>query len=275
MSAYDYCRTKVALPGSSLYYSLLYARGELRASLTALHAASEALREAAEESTDTLVARSRLAWWDDEMRRAFAGAPRHPITTLLAEPLLRAGVQIDRMTAVISAFDAHARRDSYEHLDELVDHDRRIADMSGCMAAELCGFDHGETLEASRHLGMGLALAETVRRPRRPGGRRSHDLPHELLARCGADERAVSGMHTGAALRCVLERVADEARRHLHRALASMPVDDRRRQSPRRALAEMALAQLRAIARAGYAVLERPYTATPLRKLWIAWKHRV
>ena len=274
MSDYDYCRTKVALPGSSLYYSLLYARDELRASLTALHAASEALREAAEESSDALVARSRLAWWDDEMRRALGGAPRHPITTLLAEPLRRAGVDADRMAAVVSAFDAHARRDVYESLEELVEHARRVADMSGCMAAELCGFDRAETLEASRHLGVGLALAETVRRPRRARGRRIHDLPGELLARCGADERAFSGTRTTAALACVLELVAREAGDHLRQALDSMPAEDRRRQGPRRALAEMALAQLGAIARAGFAVLERPYTATPLRKLWIAWKHR-
>jgi len=265
----------VAMPGSSLYYSVLYAPEALRASLTALHAAAEALREAAEESSDPLVARSKLAWWDDEMRRAFAGTPRHPIARALLEPLRRAHIGVERISAVISAFDAHAHRQGYERLDELVDHGLRVADMTGCMAAELCGFNHQETLEASRHLGVGLLLTERVRRPRRPRGWRSHDLPRELLARCGADENTVSTARTGAELEHVLEHVASEARRHLHRALEAMPSDDRARQSPRRALAEMNLAQLGAIARAGYAVLERPYSATPLRKLWIAWKHRM
>ena len=273
MSAYEYCRTKVALPGSSLYYSVLFAPSALRESLIALHAAAEVFREAAEESSDALVARSRLAWWDDEMRRAFAGAPRHPISTALVAPLGRAHIDAGRLTAVIAAYDAHARRDAYERLDELVDHARRIADMTGCMAAELCGFDHRETFEASSHLGVGLALAETVRRPLRPRGRRRHDLPGELIARAAIENDAIET--AGAALAGVLEPLAAEARRHLEGALDGMAGADRARQHPRRALAEMALAQLAAIARAGYAVLERPYTATPLRKLWIAWKHRV
>ena len=45
-------------------------------------------------------------------------------------------------------------------------------------------------------------------------------------------------------------------------------------QRSRRALAEMAMAQLDAMERADFAVLERPRSVTPLRKLWIAWKHR-
>jgi hypothetical protein len=36
----------------------------------------------------------------------------------------------------------------------------------------------------------------------------------------------------------------------------------------------MGLAQLDALERADFAAREPPVTITPLRKLWIAWKHR-
>ena len=44
MRAHDYCRDKVALPGSSLYYSLRFVAPALRVSLTALHAAARIRR---------------------------------------------------------------------------------------------------------------------------------------------------------------------------------------------------------------------------------------
>jgi hypothetical protein len=57
-----------------------------------------------------------------------------------------------------------------------------------------------------------------------------------------------------------------------------MPERDHAAQGSRRALAEMELAQLRALERAleraDFAVLESTPAITPLRKLWIAWKYR-
>jgi phytoene synthase len=271
MSAYDYCRDKVALPGSSLYYSVLFVTPRLREALTALHAAAEEFREVAEEVSDEGVARAKLAWWAQEMQRAGAGEPRHPITRVLAGPMRDAGVDPARFVAVLNAFVEHQARDRYRTFAELESHCERVADMSGCMAAELCGFESPATLQASRHLGVGLALGELARRPLRAGARRETDLPADLLAELGvvpADVRADAGLEQAR------RAVARNAHLRLRRALDEMPAADHAAQSSRRALAEMGLAQLRAMDRAGYAALERPVAATPLRKLWIAWKHR-
>ncbi len=272
MSAYDYCRDKVALPGSSLYYSVLYAPRGLRESLVALHAAAEEFREVAEEISDEGIARTKLGWWADEMQRAAAGEPRHPITRVLSASMRGERLDAGRFVAVLSAFAEHQRRDAYETFADLETHCERIADLTGCMAAELCGFADPVTLEVSRHLGVGLTLAEIIRRPRRRGAHRRTDLPNDLLAKCEAAD--LDAEHTSEALREVLRSVAEAARRHLQRTLDEMPHRDRATQCNRLALAEMTLAQLRAIERAEYAVLERTPAATPLRKLWIAWKYR-
>ena len=110
MSAYAYCRDKVALPGSSLYYSLLFVRPALREALTALHAAAEAFRHVAEQVSDADVARTKLAWWAEEMQRAASGAPRHPITRVLAQPMREAGVDSTRFIGVLNAFVVHSER---------------------------------------------------------------------------------------------------------------------------------------------------------------------
>ncbi len=274
MSAYDYCRDKVALPGSSLYYSVLFVAPALRASLTALHAIAEEFREVVDKCNEESVARAKLGWWAEEMRRACAGEPRHPVTQVLAEPLRRTGVDAGRFARVLEAASEHLCRDAYRTFAELESHYERMADITGCMAAEFCGYENPLTLEASRELGVGLALAELARQPRRNAGRRVTDLPEETLTAFGATRADLAAMRTAPALKKALQTLVDGARVRLLQSLEQMPERDHAAQRSRRALAEMGLAQLRAVERAEFAVLERPLAATPLRKLWIAWKHR-
>ncbi|NIM28352.1 MAG: squalene/phytoene synthase family protein [Gammaproteobacteria bacterium] len=274
MSPYDYCREKVALPGSSLYYSLLFVSPALREALTALHAAAEEFRAIAEQVREAGVARTKLGWWAEEIERAACGAPRHPITRALAQPLREAGVDSARFAGVLNAFVAHHERDAYGTFAELEAHFDRVADLTGCIAAQLCGFACTETVDASRSLGVGLALAELARSPYRPDARRATDLPADLLAECGVSRADLGATPTTEPVRRSVRKVCEAARLRLRDALEAMPVADRGAQRPRRALAEMMLAQLDAIERGAYAVSERPAAITPLRKLWIAWKHR-
>jgi phytoene synthase len=274
MSAYDFCRDKVALPGSSLYYSLLFVSPALREALTALHAAAEEFREVAQQVGDAGVARTKLGWWAEEMQRAAAGAPRHPITRVLAQPLREAGVDTARFIKVLNTYVVHHDRDGYATFAELEAHFEQVADLTGCAAAELCGFDCSATLEASSNLGVGLALAELARSPCRHGARRETDLPADLLAECGVMRADLGAARTSDALKCSVRRVCEAARNRLRQALDTMPATDHRAQRSRRALAHMTLAQIGAIERGECAVLDRPLAVTPLHKLWIAWKHR-
>lgn len=250
-AADDYCRNKVALPGSSLYYSVLFSASGLRASLVALHALDEELRDVAQGRGDEGVMRAKLGWWAEEIAHAAAGEPRHPVTRALAGPLAEHGIDGARFTAVLEAAGAHGalvRAGGYAALGPLEAHAARMAEMTGCMAAELCGYRDPRTPEISRSLGVGLALADLLPPPRAPGMAATTALAPESLARC--------------------------AHGHLSRYLEEVPEVDRAAQRPRRALAEMSLARLDASSRAGFKHGTRPVAPTPLRKLWIAWKHR-
>jgi len=274
MSAYDYCRDKVALPGSSLYYSVLFVTPELRASITAVHAAAEELREVVDACSDESVARAKLGWWAEEMQRAYAGQARHPVARALSEPLVRARVDAARFARVLEALGEHLHRDRYRTLAELESHYGRMADITGCMAAEFCGLQNSLTLTAARELGTGLALAGLARRPQQRSAHRATNIPEDVLTACSATTADLAATHTGAAMRAAIRRIAERARTRLLGSLEQMPEQDRGAQRCRRALAEMELAQLGAAERADFAVLERPIAVTPLRKLWIAWKHR-
>ncbi|TFH47748.1 MAG: hypothetical protein E4H01_07685, partial [Lysobacterales bacterium] len=242
---------------------------------TALHAAAEEFREVVDACSDENVARAKLGWWAEEMQRACKGQPRHPVTQVLAESLRKMGADAGRFAAVLEALNKHLSRDSYRSLAALESHYERLADITGCLAAELCGYQDPRTLAAARALGSGLLLAELARRPQRPSARRVTDLPDETLAACGATRAELGAKHTSPALKKAIATVAERARTRLRESLEQMPALDHVAQRSRRILAEIELAQLLAVQRADFAVLERPRGVTPLHKLWIAWKHRL
>jgi len=275
MSAYDYCRDKVALPGSSLYYSVLFAAPELRVSLTALHALSEEFQQMVDNCSEERIARAKLGWWAEEMHRACAGQARHPVTLALSEALQRKRVELERFTHALDALGEHLSRHGYRSLSELEAHYERLADINGCLAAEFCGFEDDATAMAARELGAGLALAALARRPNRRSARGVTDFPEQTLSTFGATAADLDAPRTTAALKDAIRCVADRARARLLASLECMPEQDRAAQSCRRALAQMELAQLRKLERMEFAALERPAAITPLRKLWIAWKYRL
>lgn len=275
MSAYEYCRDKVALPGSSLYYSVLFAAPELRVSLTALHALSEEFHQVVDTCSEERIALAKLGWWAEEMQRACSGQARHPVTLALSEALQRHGVESQRFSHALDALREHLSRHAYRSLSELEAHHERLADISGCMAAEFCGYEDDATAVAARELGTGLALAALARRPKRRSARGVTDFPEQTLSTFGAAAADLDAPRTSAALKDAIRCVAERARARLLASLEHMPEQDRAAQSCRRALAEMELAQLRKLERMDFAALERPAAITPLRKLWIAWKYRL
>ena len=60
----------MALPGSSLDYGVLFSPSGLRASLVALHALDEELRDVAHGRGDEGVVHAKLGWWAEEIARA-------------------------------------------------------------------------------------------------------------------------------------------------------------------------------------------------------------
>jgi DNA-binding XRE family transcriptional regulator len=84
VSPVDYCRERVAVPGSSYYYSMLWLGPEVQHGLYALLAFKDAIAEVPRTCTDPAVARMKLAFWREELARIEAHEPaRHLIAELM------------------------------------------------------------------------------------------------------------------------------------------------------------------------------------------------
>ena len=84
MTPDEYCQQKAVASGSSFYYSFLFLPPERRRAITALYAWCREVDDVVDECTDTEVARTKLAWWRDEIGKLYVGNPQHPVTQALA-----------------------------------------------------------------------------------------------------------------------------------------------------------------------------------------------
>src|SRR5215217_9646144 len=85
MSPDEYCQQKTVQSGSSFYYSFLFLPPQRRRAITALYAFCREVDDVVDECTDVAVARTKLAWWRDEVMKIFHGKPQHPVAQALAE----------------------------------------------------------------------------------------------------------------------------------------------------------------------------------------------
>src|SRR5436309_3851594 len=85
MTPDEYCQQKAAASGSSFYYSFLFLPENRRRAITALYAFCREVDDVVDETKDSGVARSKLAWWRQEIANVYHGKPQHPVARALSE----------------------------------------------------------------------------------------------------------------------------------------------------------------------------------------------
>ena len=79
MTPEQYVQQKAAASGSSFYYAFMFLPRPRRAAITAFYAFCREVDDVVDEVSDPGVARTKLAWWQNEVARAYSGQPSHPV----------------------------------------------------------------------------------------------------------------------------------------------------------------------------------------------------
>jgi hypothetical protein len=80
----DWSRERLADPADDLYYAVLFSPQSQRDNVRAVAALFVELEATVTRFRDMHVARTKLAWWRDEIERLAAGNAAHPVTRVLA-----------------------------------------------------------------------------------------------------------------------------------------------------------------------------------------------
>ena len=272
MTPDEYCQNKAAASGSSFYYSFLFLPPERRRAITALYAYCREVDDIVDEAGDAGVAQAKLAWWEEEVGRLYAGDPQHPVTRALAPHVRPFSISRDKLLLVLEGMAMDLRQNRYLDYATLARYCHNVAGVVGEMAAGIFGVSDEGTYAYARTLGLALQLTNIVRDVGDDARRGRVYLPLEDLRRHGVTAAdLLAGRYVDGYLP-LMQFQARRARQAYADALAALPAADRKAQRPGLIMGAIYATLLDEIEREGFRVLHQRIALTPLRKLWIAWR---
>ena len=273
---HQYCQDKAAASGSSFYYSFLFLPQERRRAITALYAYCREVDDVVDECTDPGVARTKLAWWRDEVARLYDGKPQHPVARALADIIQPYGITQDQLLTVIDGMAMDLEYTRYPDFDTLKLYCHRVAGVVGLMSARIFGYTDARTLDYAAELGLAFQLTNIIRDVGEDARRNRVYLPLDELAKAGLDATKIvhgnAQQEHGENFRNLMEQQVARAQATYDRAFAQLPQQDRKAQIPGIIMAAIYRTLLEEIRADGCRVLTHRISLTPVRKLWIAWK---
>ncbi|WP_423455960.1 presqualene diphosphate synthase HpnD [Ottowia sp. VDI28] len=268
----NYVQQKAAASGSSFYYAFLFLPAPRRAAITAFYAFCREVDDVVDEVSDPGVAATKLAWWQSEVGRAYAGEPTHPVMQALMPHAAEYGIEARHLLAVIEGCQMDLTQSRYLDFTALQRYCHLVAGVVGEVAARIFGQAQPQTTEYAHTLGLAFQLTNIIRDVGEDARRDRIYLPvNELQQFDVKAHEIIKGVYSDRFTELMKFQVA-RAHQMYDKALALLPDEDRRTQKPGLMMASIYRTLLREIEADGYRVLHQRVALTPLRKLWLAWK---
>ncbi len=272
MTPEQYVQQKAAASGSSFYYAFLFLPKPRRAAITAFYAFCREVDDVVDDMVDPGVARTKLAWWQAEVTKAFAGTPTHPVMLALMPLTATYSIEQRHLQAVIEGCQMDLEQTRYLDYAGLQRYCHLVAGVVGEVAASIFGQTQPQTTAYAHKLGQALQLTNIIRDVGEDALRGRIYLPvsdlqqfdvkaHEILKRTYSDR-----------FTALMKFQATRAQALYDEAFALLPPADRRAQKPGLMMASIYRTLLKEIERDNFQVLHQRVSLTPLRKLWLAWR---
>lgn len=272
MTPEQYVQQKAAASGSSFYYAFLFLPPQRRAAITAFYAFCREVDDVVDEMVDPGVAATKLAWWQSEVAKSFAGAPSHPVMKALMP--LAADYQIEQrhLQAVIDGCQMDLEQTRYLDFAGLQRYCHLVAGIVGEVAAQIFGQTDAQTTAYAHKLGQAFQLTNIIRDVGEDALRGRIYLPVSELQQFDVKANELLKRSYSERFTALMKFQADRAHQLYDEAFALLPAADRRSQKPGLMMASIYRTLLREIERDNFQVLHQRVRLTPLRKFWLAWK---
>ncbi len=270
MTPDQYCKDKAASSGSSFYYSFLFLPPERRRAITALYAFCREVDDVVDEIEDQQLARTKLAWWRNEVANLFAGKPQHPVTRALEPALQPFGITGVRLNEIIDGMQMDLEQSRYLDFIGLEKYCYHVAGVVGLLAAGIFGYRNAATLEYAKNLGLAFQLTNIIRDVGDDARRNRIYLPMDELKRFEVPASDILNARYSDNFTRLMHFQSARAESYYARALAALPDEDRRNQRAGLIMAAIYRTVLEEVAADGFKVLTQRTSLTPMRKLSIA-----
>ncbi len=268
----QYVQHKAAASGSSFYYAFLFLPKPRRAAITAFYAFCREVDDVVDEVSDPAVARTKLAWWQTEVAKAFAGQPSHPVMLALMPLAPQFGIEERQLQAVIEGCQMDLEQTRYLDFPGLQRYCHLVAGVVGEVSARIFGQTQDATTQYAHTLGLAFQLTNIIRDVGEDAMRGRIYLPIDELQRFDVKAHELLKRQHSERFVALMRFQAERAHALYDQALALLPAADWRAQKPGLMMASIYRTLLREIERDDFAVLNQRIALTPLRKFWLAWK---
>jgi phytoene synthase len=272
MTPEQYVQEKAAASGSSFYYAFLFLPRERRAAITAFYAFCREIDDVVDEVVDPGVARTKLAWWQSEVSKSFAGQPSHPVMKALMPLAGTYQIEARHLQAVIEGCQMDLEQNRYLDFPGLQRYCHLVAGIVGEVAARIFGQTDDVTTAYAHKLGLAFQLTNIIRDVGEDALRGRIYIPVNELQQFDVKAHEVLKRQYSDRFTALMKFQTDRALQLYDEALAMLPAADRRAQKPGLMMASIYRTLLREIAADNYQVLHQRVSLTPLRKFWLAWK---
>ena len=272
MTPEQYVQEKAAASGSSFYYAFLFLPAPRRAAITAFYAFCREVDDVVDEMTDVGVAATKLAWWQSEVAKAFAGQPSHPVMKALMPHTANYAIEARHLLGVIDGCQMDLEQTRYLDYPNLERYCHLVAGVVGEVAAGIFGQTQPQTTAYAHKLGQALQLTNIIRDVGEDALRGRIYLPVNELQRFDVKAHEVLKRTYSDRFKWLMQFQAQRAHGLYDEALALLPDADRRAQKPGLMMASIYRTLLREIESENFQVLHQRIKLTPARKLWLAWK---
>jgi phytoene synthase len=156
MTPQQYCQDKAAKSGSSFYYSFLFLPKSKREAITALYAFCREVDDVVDECKETSVARTKLAWWRNEIHHLYQKNPQHPVTKALNDVIRTYHLDQEHFIEIIDGMEMDLDQNRYTDFKQLQLYCYRVASVVGLLSAQIFGFSNRKTLKYAHDLRDGI-----------------------------------------------------------------------------------------------------------------------
>jgi phytoene synthase len=272
MTPDQYCQDKAAKSGSSFYYSFRFLPQQQRQAIIALYAFCREVDDTVDEIADTDIARTKLAWWREEIQRTFHGIATHPVGLALQSALQNFDLHEEYFMEIIDGMAMDLDQFSYSEFKHLALYCRRAASVVGLLSVEIFGYEDRKTLKYAENLGMALQLTNIIRDVREDAERGRIYIPQDELQQFNVSADDLLALKSSPELIDLLKFQTARAKQYYQQALQLLPEIDRYTQRTGLIMAAIYEATLDEIEKDNFQVMQHRVSLTPLRKLWLAWR---
>ena len=272
MTPAQYVQEKAAASGSSFYYAFLFLPPPRRAAITAFYAFCREVDDVVDEARDASVAATKLAWWQSEVQRAYAGQPTHPVMQALMPLAADYGITAAQLQAIIRGCQMDLEQTRYLDFAALQQYCHLVAGVVGEVAALIFGQSQPQTTEYAHTLGQALQLTNIIRDVGEDASRGRIYIPINEMQKFDVKAHEVLKCIPSSRFSALMAFQAERAQGLYTQALALLPDTDRRSQKPGLMMASIYRTLLSRIEARGFPVLAERVRLSPLRKFWLAWR---